>query len=150
MTSMGIKADSDLKAALMAHVTAHEVYEAGEFLFKEGSKCSGIFFVTSGSIRVFLPSNRSTELMERSATAGCVLGLPSTVNRVPYSLTAEAMERSCVLRISRDGVMKLIQSDTVLAIKLLGLLSGEVRTLRTEMARGNATLQRSGIPASTR
>jgi CRP/FNR family transcriptional regulator len=147
---MGVNADSDLKAALMAHATAHEVYEAGGFLFREGSKCRGVFLVTSGSIRVFLPTKSSTPLMERIATPGSVLGLPSSVTGEAYSLTAEAIQRSAVVHISRASLTKLMQSDTVSAIKLLGLLSGEVRTLRTEMARGNATLQRSGITASTR
>ena len=150
MTSMSVIADLDLQKALITHGASHEMYEPGSFVFKEGSKCRGMFLVTSGSIRVFLPTNRSTALMERIATPGCVLGLPSTVSGEPYSLSAEATSRSFVLRISRDAVMKLMQSDTASAIKLLGLLSGEVRTLRTEMARGNTTQQRPGMSASTR
>jgi CRP-like cAMP-binding protein len=150
MTSMGVKADLDLQAALMAHATTHEVYEPGGFVFKEGSKSRGVFLVTSGSIKLFLPTKSSTTLMERVATPGCVIGLPSSVTGEAYSLTAEAIQRSAVVHISRKSLTKLMQSDTVSAIKLLGLLSGEVRTLRTEMARGNAMRQRSGIPASTR
>jgi CRP-like cAMP-binding protein len=150
MTSMGVRADLDLQAALTAHATSHEVYEPGGFVFKEGSKCRGVFLVISGSIRVFLPTNRSTELMERVATPGCVLGLPSSVSGEAYSLTAEAIQRSEAVHISRASLTKLMQSDTASAIKLLGLLSGEVRTLRTEMARGNSMLQRSGMSRSTR
>ncbi len=150
MTTMGVRADLDLQAALTAHATSHEVYERGKCLFEEGGECRGVFLVTSGSVRLFLPTSRNTALMERIATPGCVLGLPSTVSGEGYSLTAEAMERTWILRISRENVMKLMQGDTASAIKLLGLLSGEVRTLRTEMARVNTTRQRSTISASTR
>ena len=150
MTSMGETADLDLQKALITHGASHEMFEPGSFVFKKGSKCRGMFLVTSGSIRVFLPTKSSTALIERVATPGCVLGLPSTVSGEPYSLTAEATRRSFVLRISRDDVMKLMQNDTVSAIKLLGFLSGEVRTLRTEMARGNTTQRRSGMSVSTK
>jgi CRP-like cAMP-binding protein len=145
MTYMDVGADDDLQEALMAHATDHEVFEPGELVFKQGSKCNGVFLVTSGAFRVFLPNDRSTATIERIATPGCVLGLPSTVSGEPYSLTAEAVQRSEADHISRANLTKLMQSDTTSAIKLLGLLSGEVRTLRTEMARGSTTRQRSGL-----
>jgi CRP-like cAMP-binding protein len=142
MTSIGVKADHDLQAALLAHASGSGVYEAGERVFSEGKKCMGVFLVLSGTVKLFLRSGCGSRLMERIATAGCVLGLPSTVSAEPYSLTAETTERTELVYVSRARLTKLMQSDTISAIKLLGLLSGEVRTLRTEMAKSNA--QRHG------
>jgi CRP-like cAMP-binding protein len=150
MTNMGVKASLHLQAALRAHATAHVLYQSGEAVFERGSKCKGVFLVTSGTIKLFLPGDHGGALMERAAMPGCVLGLPSTVGGNPYSLTAEATERSWVLRVSRSAVMKLMQSDTVSGIELLGLLSGEVRTLRTEMAKRTTVRQGSVTSASAR
>jgi hypothetical protein len=47
------------------------------------------------------------------------------------------MERAELVHVSRPRLTKLMQTDTVSAIKLLGLLSGEIRMLRTEMAKSN-------------
>jgi CRP-like cAMP-binding protein len=113
------------------------VYEAGERVFSEGKKCVGVFVVLSGTVRLFLRSGSDSRLLERVATAGCVLGLPASISGAAYSLTAEAMERAELVHVSRARLTKLMQSDTVSAIKLLGLLSGEVRTLRTEMTKTN-------------
>ena len=137
MTSMGARADHDLQAALIAHANGSYVYEAGERVFSEGRKCVGVFLVLSGTVRLFLRSDRDSRVMERVATAGCVLGLPATVSGAAYSLTAEAMERSELVHVSRPRLTKLMQTDTVSGIKLLGLLSGEIRMLRTEMAKSN-------------
>jgi CRP-like cAMP-binding protein len=150
MKYMDVGADPDLQAALTAHGTNHEVFEPGEFVFKQGSKCNGVFLVTSGLVRVFLPSADSTATIERIATPGCVLGLPSTVSGEPYSLTAEAMQRTQADHISRASITKLMQRDTASAIKLLGLLSGEVRTLRTEMAKEHGVRRRSEVSATAR
>jgi CRP-like cAMP-binding protein len=134
MTSM-VKADHDLQATLIAHANGSYVYEAGERVFSEGRTCVGVFVVLSGTVRLFLRNASNSRLMERHATVGCVLGLPSSVTGAPYSLTAEATERAELVHLSRARLTKLMQSDTVSAIKLLGLLSAEVRTLRTEMAK---------------
>ena len=65
MTSMGARADHDLQAALIAHANGSYVYEAGERVFSEGRKCVGVFLVLSGTVRLFLRSDRDSRLMER-------------------------------------------------------------------------------------
>lgn len=136
MAEMGIKADLDLQAALAAHANGHKTFQPGEYLFREGKKCDGLFLVTTGAIRVFLPCGCNS-LMERIAGSGCVLGLAASVNGGRYSLTAQAIELTEAVHVPRAKLTRLMQSDTASAIKLLGLLSGEVRTLRTEIARSN-------------
>jgi CRP-like cAMP-binding protein len=137
MKTFKVKADAALQAALAAHASGTTFYEAGDFIFAQGEEASGVCLVASGSVRIFVQSKREKALMERLATPGCVLGLPATIGGEPYTLTAQAIERTELIHVSRLNVIKLLQ-DAALAIKILSLLSCELGNARIEMAKSNS------------
>jgi CRP-like cAMP-binding protein len=150
MANFKVIADIELRAALAAHARGRVAYERGRFIFHQGTKSSGVYLVVSGAVRLFLESSCRTGLMERVAGPGCLLGLPATFTGNDYSLTAEAIERTELLRISRADLTRLMQQDNVSAMKLLALLSGEVRTARTEIVKTAGKGHRSATSASAR
>jgi CRP-like cAMP-binding protein len=150
MANFKVIADMGLRAALAAHASRRVAYERGEFIFHQGTKSSGVYLVVSGAVRLFLESSRRTLMMERVARPGCILGLPATLTGEDYSLTAEAIQRTELLRISGADVTRLMQQDSVSAMKLVSLLSGEVRTTRTEIVKNAGKGHRSARSASAR
>jgi CRP-like cAMP-binding protein len=131
-----IQADLELQAKLVAHATRTKLLEPGELIFREGEAGKGIFLITSGSVELCLESSWCRSI-RRVATAGCVLGLPSTLSGEPYSLSAEVIEPVTVVQLNKDDFDELMKGDTTCGLKLLWLLSAEVRALRTEIATGN-------------
>jgi CRP-like cAMP-binding protein len=66
----------------------------------------------------------------RIAEKGSLLGLPATVRRKPYSLTAEATSPAEVRVISGKQFRKLLSTNTALGMKIVTILADEVATLR--------------------
>ena len=104
-------------------------------MFRQGDESCGIFFVKSGTVRLFAQNAVCTPVLEQIATEGCVLGLPATMSGEPYSLTAVAAEHSTLLHFSRPSVDRIIREDSEVAMQLLSLLSAELRSVRGEIAK---------------
>lgn len=62
--------------------------------------------------------------------AGAILGLPAVVVDQPYTLTAEALERTSIHFVSRADFLDLIQNKPQLTFKILELLALQVRSVR--------------------
>ena len=150
MANFKVIADMELRTALAAHASGRVTYESGEFIFRQGTKSSGVYLVATGAVRLFLKSSSRAALMERIAKPGSLLGLPATITGDDYSLTAEAIEPTELLQVSREDLTRLMQQDIVSAMKLLALLSGEVRTARCEIVKTAGQGHRSASSTSAR
>jgi CRP-like cAMP-binding protein len=73
--------------------------------------------------------------MQRQATAGCLLGVPASINRHPYSLTATVSEDAELRFVSTQQLAKLMESEPALTMQLIAMLSEEVRAMRKIFAR---------------
>jgi CRP-like cAMP-binding protein len=60
--------------------------------------------------------------------------LPAAISGTPYSLTAEVLSDSELAFLSREELVSLMQSDVSLSLKLVELLSQEVRAMRDVIA----------------
>ena len=136
MSIFGLKADADLQSALRKYAsgTNRRLTSSG-WLFRQGEKPSGFYLIESGRARIFMESSNGSSLFEEVIDSGCVVGLPATVNRHPYSLSCELVADTTVLFVSRENLVRLMQQDTDSAMKLLDLLSTEVQAVRTELSR---------------
>jgi CRP-like cAMP-binding protein len=72
--------------------------------------------------------------LEEIVGCGGLLGLPAAISGTPYSLTAEVLSDSELAFLSREELVRLMQSDVSLSLKLVELLSQEVRAMRDVIA----------------
>jgi CRP-like cAMP-binding protein len=72
--------------------------------------------------------------LEEIVGRGGLLGLPAAISGTPYSLTAEVLSDSELAFLSREELVRLMQSDVSLSLKLVELLSQEVRAMRDVIA----------------
>lgn len=134
MSSFTLKADTNLQAELMENMSRLVVKQPGQTIYKQGQKPVGLFLVHSGKVRVFLESKAGKTMLERTVGPGCLLGLPATINGVAYSVSAEAIDTCELALLSRRELIRLMRSNTSAALKLLDLLSQEIRFMRSEIA----------------
>lgn len=131
---MPFKVDSALQAKFVAKATG-VTKPAGAFLFKQGDAVDGLYLLRSGKARMTLRSGNGHIHFEETVEPGGLLGLPAAISGNPYSLTAEVIDDSELSFLSRQELTRLMQSDIVLAMRLVELLSQEVRTMREIIAR---------------
>jgi CRP-like cAMP-binding protein len=133
MPGYNFKADDQLQSILLRHSeTMHA--KAGTTLFCEGDKVRGMYLVVSGKVDLMLHSAGLVS-MQRQATAGCLLGVPASINRHPYSLTATVSEDAELRFVSTQQLAKLMESEPALTMQLIAMLSEEVRAMRKIFAR---------------
>lgn len=73
-------------------------YPRGNILFREGDRCSAVFVICSGRVKISAASHEGRTLILRIASAGDVLGMGAAISDKEYEVSAEALE-PCKVRI---------------------------------------------------
>ena len=92
-------------------------------LFSRGEKAFGVFLVLSGSVSL---DTGIDKVPARSYGAGAVVGLPATLTKRDYSMTATVSEDAELGFLPPQTLDSLMQNDPNLCQALLALLSERV------------------------
>ncbi len=131
---MPFKVDSELWSKFIAKARSVS-RPAGAFLFKQGDSVDGLYLLKTGKARLTLHSTNGHMHFEETVEPGGLLGLPAAISGNPYSLSAEVIDDSELSFLSRQELAALMQDDITLSMKLVELLSQEVRAMREIIAR---------------
>jgi CRP-like cAMP-binding protein len=125
-----LQVSTELQKALEAFGT-RESFSAREVLFREDGDNSGVFLVLSGELRLSVSGSSN---LDRSFTAGSLLGLPSTFTGQLYSLTATAIVDSEVVHASKENFLRLMRERLDLCCEATAILSREVIFIHSAVA----------------
>lgn len=98
-------------------------FRRGSILFHAGDRNRGIFLILSGRVCLQVPGAPN---LNRTFSAGSILGLPSTFIGKPYSLTGVCVTESSVIRIGRRQFLELMTRRLDLCLEATDILSREV------------------------
>jgi len=115
-------ASSGLAEALNAYGKRNQVAR-GTVLFRTGDLNAGVFLVCEGTVRLRVPG---TPRLDRLFSTGSVLGLPSTFNDKPYSLTATCLTDGVVAQVAAADFLELMKTRPDLCREATELLSAEL------------------------
>jgi CRP-like cAMP-binding protein len=99
-------------------------------LFMQGDPAVGLYLLRSGSARLTMDSPEGKPIVSVTVLDGSLLGLPGILGNQPYTLTATAEAGAVVGFIPRDEFTALMQSEPMMALKMLTVLAAEVRSAR--------------------
>jgi CRP-like cAMP-binding protein len=133
MSSRNFHVGTALQSLLLADSVNSKVF-VGSFLFQQGEPSTGVYLLLSGVVNLYLTGEGRSRVLTRQANAGELLGLPATVNNVPYSLTAEAGTELKVAFVCSEKLTRLITSNADIGLEVIQLLSTEVRAMRDLLA----------------
>ena len=122
-------ADPELIRALSERATPI-VCDTDRILFRQDDPASGLFILHEGEAKLSMDSEQGAPILSVEAKGGSLLGLPGLISNQPYSLTAVAQAGARVGFLARDEFTALMQSDPMLALKILQVLAAEVRSAR--------------------
>lgn len=128
------KVDSELESKFVTKATTVSKC-AGALLFKQGDLVDGLYILKTGKARLTLRSTNGHIHFEETVEPGGLLGLPAAISGNPYSLTAEVIDDSELSFLPRQELAGLMQNDIALSMRLVELLSQEVRAMREIIAR---------------
>ena len=103
-------------------------------LFRQGEVPDGLYILNRGEIALTMTSPSGEPVMQMQASAGSLLGLPGLISGEPYTLTAIARNGACLSFVSRDDFTSLMQTNPLMALKMLEVLAAEVRSAREALS----------------
>jgi CRP/FNR family transcriptional regulator, cyclic AMP receptor protein len=111
----------------MVEQASHRVVDKGQMLFWQDDPGEAMFVLLQGSVKLVVRS-RDGELIElHRHSAPAVFGELALLDGGPRSASAEAVERSTLLVVTRSELLRLLRSDDQVAEALLRSLGGIVR-----------------------
>ena len=101
-------------------------------LFRKTDPPKGVFVVLSGKVALWAGESQSR--FTRIASKRSLLGLPSTLRNQRYSLTALALTDLEVCQVKPKEFRHVLETNPVVGIAVLRILSEEVSDLRRFMS----------------
>jgi CRP/FNR family cyclic AMP-dependent transcriptional regulator len=118
--------DERARLAMVEHGT-RRVVDKGQMVFWQDEPGEAMFVLLEGSVKLLVCS-RDGELIElHRHIAPAVFGELALLDGGPRSASAEAVERSLLLVVTRPEVLRLLRSEDQLAEALLRILGAMVR-----------------------
>jgi CRP-like cAMP-binding protein len=104
-------------------------FRRNEVLFHQGDPGDSLFIVTSGAVKILLPSEEGDEAILATVRAGAFFGELALLDGAPRSATAVALEPTETLVLPRDRFRLLIDTEPASRDALLAALATELRRL---------------------
>src|SRR5689334_24949111 len=119
--------DADL--AQVAAVTREHRYDRGNIIILEGERGDGLYWVTSGLIKVFKTSPEGKEQVLRLIGPGVTFNDVPALDGGPNPASAAALEPSVIYIIGRAELSKLMIERPAVAAAAVKTLAGALRHL---------------------
>ena len=105
-------------------------FRRGETIFHQGDPGDALFVVSTGSVKVVLPSDEGAEpAIVAILGPGEFFGELAILDGAPHSATIVAIEATETLVLHRDQFLSLIDTDPGIRRTLLASLAAEIRRL---------------------
>lgn len=118
---------------LLSNVAVKMVVGAGEVLFMQYDPGDAMYFILSGSVEISVVSLSGKKLSLNVMKSGDVFGEIATLDGGERTASATAVEKTQVLRISRQSIVRLIAEHPNLASDLIGMLCNRLRWISKQV-----------------
>lgn len=112
-------------------------YKKGQLLFSERTIPRGVFYISTGKVKVFAIGEEGKEQIIQISAEGDLVGFRAMFNEEPYKVSATALEDCNICFIGRDDFIDLVEENAFLKNGIMKALSSELAeraTYVTKMA----------------
>jgi CRP-like cAMP-binding protein len=103
-------------------------YQRDDYIFLEGEAPEAMYIVRSGKVKVLRHSTDGKDVVLRVASPGQLLGTVATFDGGGYPGTAQAIEDSALLVISRNDCLTLVSRYPVFALAVIADMGNRLRS----------------------
>lgn len=102
--------------------------EGGTVLFRDGEPVRGVYVLLNGEVH-FVVEKGDREVLYRKVNSHYIIGLPATLMRRPYSVTARIAKPSDLVFVDVEAVHRSLQERPDLSLPIVEFLAAEVEHL---------------------
>lgn len=110
-------------------------FKAGHYLFYTGNPPSGLYCISSGTVKLEMVSEQGKNHMVQIFGPGAVVGYRALFANAPYQSSAIVVENAEICFVPRTTVMEIVQNDPKLSFKFLMMLSKDFRMIENRLQR---------------
>jgi CRP/FNR family transcriptional regulator len=120
--------------ASLAEIAVLKRVKAGETLFEAGQPGTHFYAVVTGKVRVYRAAPSGKEQILHVFGAGEAFAEVPVFEGKTYPASAQALEDSLLVSITRKGFAEVLRKDPELALGVMALLSARLRAFVTQIA----------------
>jgi len=114
------------KVAGVDAVKTCSFYNKNEPLFIEGNTPRGVFFISTGKVKVFAVGEEGKEQIIQIPGEGDLVGFRAMFNEEMYKVSATALEDCNICFIGKENFLRLVDENTPLKNGIMQALSTEL------------------------
>ena len=126
------RAEEDALAAIARHLRRRR-FRRGETIFHQGDPGDSLHIVSSGAVKIVLPSLEGEEAIIATLRSGDFFGELALLDGAPRSATAIALEPTETSTLPRQAFLNMLDQDKALRESLLAGLAREIRRVTTHV-----------------
>ena len=126
------RAEEDALAAIARHLRRRR-FRRGETIFHQGDPGDSLHIVSSGAVKIVLPSLEGEEAIIATLRSGDFFGELALLDGAPRSATAIALEATETSTLPRQAFLNMLDQDKALRESLLAGLAREIRRVTTHV-----------------
>lgn len=111
----------------ISRILAEEEYQKDDYIFFEGDLPEWLYIVREGRVKLVKHSNTGKDVILQVFAPGDMFGEASLFDRKPYAASAQAMERSTVLKLSRKDFLLHFGRHPFVATEMIMELGKQLR-----------------------
>lgn len=111
----------------LGQMVRRRTYHRGETIFHKGDPGNGLYLITSGQVKVLLPSEAGEEAVLAVLESGDFFGELALFDGLPRSATVVAVTNAEMLILHRDDFLSFVARNPEVTVALFGVLSRRLR-----------------------
>ncbi len=118
---------------LFAGTTRLREFKRNDVVIHSGEKPRGCYYILSGTVKLVASSGEGCEKVMDILSSGMTFGEALLFLDKPSPVSAQAIERSRVLEIDREAMLRTVRSSPDFALHMLAGLSGRLHQLVSDV-----------------
>ena len=110
------------------------IYQDGETIVGQGDICQGMYVILDGKVEILIENDHGLEVRVAILEKDNILGTHSLFGEEPLTYSARALGATRLLTVDRKGLLRWVERDPTLAMRIIHKLTERIRTLHLETA----------------
>lgn len=108
-------------------------YSKGQVIFHKGDESGGLYIISSGRVKVYLPSTQGEEVILAILDNGEIIGELSLLDGTKRSATISVTEDSEVMYLSRNDFLNFLRSDFDTVLNVFSMITERLRKTNDQL-----------------
>ncbi len=113
-------------------------FKNNETIFREGDPSDRFFILAEGNVKIVKHTLMGKDVILEIMSPGDIFGGVAVLDNKPYPGSAQAMEKSVVIRIMRKNLLRIMEEYPILKLEIVRYFSDKLRDAH-EMLKNIAT-----------